>query len=321
MIAYRPMWVAVLVAVVVCAAGCSSSSSRSGGSAAGSLNLTWHAAAGPPGADGVADISCPGANRCVALVDISPGRVSTFDGSSWTQPRPIGAIENPDTIACARPAVCFVTNRDGTSRATYDGVTWTDQGPPVSAFAISCPAGDFCVAVSADGRWASWDGTEWVRHGWIDTPVTLHTLDCTSASFCLAVGYDTSYVFDGASWARSLPTPAGHFDDGTVGCSSATDCTLVADANGNGDVKVAHWDSRRWTTVPAHDKHGYADLACRARFCVYAAGDGIVETHAGTKVGYATLVDGVGSSVSCSPEGWCVAVPGAGSKVFTATIR
>ncbi|HEY1823052.1 MAG TPA: hypothetical protein VGG83_24375 [Trebonia sp.] len=180
----------------------------------------------PDGTDlsGIA-VSCPAANRCLVLEDVSGGvngeLVETWNGTRWSAtavPMPTTAqMEDLGQIQCSTLTDCVADGGEGIDDGdtipvvdTWNGSSFTQVRPPAppgmstAEFdGLSCAARNRCVAVG-DGYAADhsritsfldvWNGRTWKLSGWRGAPgsgdARLTAVSCRSAADCVAVGSD-----------------------------------------------------------------------------------------------------------------------------------
>lgn len=121
-------------------------------------------------------VSCPSPTFCMVL-DSSGDQWFTWNGTSWSTPKPIGAYRpdpNPillDWLACPTSTLCVLVGSNGTV-TTWNGTTWsspqqidpnltdtrgaaavtTNEHPNLGLESVSCPTANFCVTVGSDGN-------------------------------------------------------------------------------------------------------------------------------------------------------------------------
>jgi hypothetical protein len=127
----------------------------------------WTSAAGPWGAAGPGDtaVSCPVPGTCTAVHGTS---VSTkAPGSGWSPPRVIYAGGGLDAVSCPTAEVCVAADASGNVLRESDGVWGAPQKvvPTPSAYTgdgtgLSCPTEQFCMMLTGDGDYATYQGTD-----------------------------------------------------------------------------------------------------------------------------------------------------------------
>lgn len=292
----------------------------------------------------VTSVSCPSASMCVAL-DIF-GRVMTYDGTGWSQPRHIDARPSEHAIACASSSFCAVVGNflgggeDGEA-VTYDGRTWS-TATRVSSRAltsVSCASSRFCAAVGENGQALTYDGRTWTSSSQIDphpagdpSPLApiITSASCTSASFCMAVDdAGQALTYNGTSW--TAPTRIDRGNTGidaelgfnAVSCSSSSFCVaLGGGAHPSSGTYATTYDGVSWSTPSKIEAHGTLEaLSCpTASFCVAVGAQptirpgGYALRYNGTKWSAPRRIERRSSlnSVSCASRRFCVAVGNAG---------
>ncbi len=118
-------------------------------------------------------VSCAAPTFCAA-VDPA-GAVFTYDGSTWSAPRPVDPQAQSDSngmtsISCPTTRFCVAVDDSGHAFA-YDGTTWSDASavdPIVGLATVSCGDPTFCVALNDLGQAATFDGGSWTSPRDID---------------------------------------------------------------------------------------------------------------------------------------------------------
>ncbi len=131
-------------------------------------------------------------------------------------------------------------------------------------------------------------------------------VSCPSRSFCLAVSWDGVYVTwnGGSAWSAPADLPTGSTSGrSALSCASATLC-LLADGSQNGTTgasmtKYAVWGGERWSTPQTLENIDLWSVSCiSASFCM---GVGQMTTPHGNGFGFsATDIASVWSSSSWS---------------------
>jgi hypothetical protein len=179
--------------------------------------------AGADSADLSAGLSCPTANRCIAIgVDqLTAGGggpiMARWNGTRWTaQAITLPADAELRGLSCPRPAKCTAVG------GTVDDTTGTIN--PLVEY---------------------WNGSTWaVQADAAPAGSILNAVSCPNAKSCTAVGQSAGQVtgvaeyWDGTSWtAQDTPNPFGHtnsVDLLAVSCESDFHCTAVGDYGGYG---------------------------------------------------------------------------------------
>jgi hypothetical protein len=163
------------------------------------------------------------------------GRVSIFDGSSWSTPtRGFPDSTTPAavwTLSCWRPTFCAAEGTNGATSALreFDGATWspaTFAGDGQSR-GISCSSDVFCMAIIGTARAARWNGGSWsvVR---VPEPIA-NAVSCVARTFCVAGGGNGDLMtWNGSAWSTGEPQVLAD-DQGweSVSCASRTLCVAL----------------------------------------------------------------------------------------------
>ena len=207
----------------------------------------------------------------------------------WVQ-QPTPPTGQPDAVLsdidCISATHCVAVGGSGPTSSEFvlaeawDGTDWSIQTPATlrpdiraSLTSVSCVGEDFCMAVGAAQRTATyqtfvelWNGTEWTV---IPSPNAgsgnnlLAHVDCATTTFCVAVGYAGGareneglvLMWDGSVWTQ-VTTPALSVEGSLfagVSCPSAVDCRMVGYTyTGENAPVVEHWDGSAWSveTIP-----------------------------------------------------------------------
>jgi hypothetical protein len=268
------------------------------------------------GAEELYSVSCVSAQFCMA--GIGDGKVTTFNGTTWSAPQRIlatGGPNGPLGIICVSTTFCLANNH-----YVYDGTSWS--GPITFAatkdIVTSCGSPTFCVAFADDGDNFRFNGATWSG----PTPVLpyqgiLRSLSCPSISFCMAVDGSNTYTYDGSSW--SAPMQVTHDSDSSVGpglvsCTSASFCVAVPLGGSTFGRTVTSWtwDGTAWTPHAVAKDFTFMGLSCVSpTFCLGITNDLVSYIFDGT--GWSagpwpsteTLND-----VSCAAASFCLATDG-----------
>jgi hypothetical protein len=253
----------------------------------------------------------------------APARTTTTNparAAGWSTPEPVAA-GGLEQVSCA-PEVADCSAVTGTEAFTSTGSRWSGPlplpgfgGPPPAsgpAAVVSCPAPGFCLAVSADGTSARFDGTSWHRAGTLTAAHQPGAVSCASPTFCMAVDAEGfSYRYDGAGWAQ---TAGAWGSASSLSCASPTLC-MAADGG------VAQWNGSAWSKPDSIDQNGQVvAVSCpSSTFCMAVDDtgtalrfDGSAWKSPGPLPG--ARVPGTGASVgepaalSCAGPTFCVAV-------------
>jgi hypothetical protein len=277
------------------------------------------------------DLSCTSATFCAAVDQV--GRLSTFNGSGWTDAAPAPSDGNwYRAMSCATQASCTAVT--DTWLVHWDGASW---GTPVALAAagspgdIACPTTSSCITVSRQGSYR-WDGVQWSL---LTTSLTSQQIRCLSAQFCVALSTNTyggsTYFWDGTEWSgpQAVPTPlSGPEAPRSVACATTTRCFLLAGGDGNSSgwdyTGVATWDGTSWSPIKnlsdnVHSQGG-GDLDCADATTCVLIGDGVgfARSWDGQTWSSPVVMDagaGIPTSISCTSTAFCMAVDGGGFAV------
>ena len=175
-----------------------------GGIPAGAASPTWQVQASlpptpfVPNTPELSSVSCPVANRCVAVGGGSI--VTTSDGGQhWanqTAPRLApGKYLRLVSVSCPSISHCVAVSEAGNSPmilvTSNGGTTWTAQPLFTSASSsasVSCGTVSNCVIVGVGEVLTTIDGgTHWATHT-VPSGVIIYQVTCVTAARCLATG-------------------------------------------------------------------------------------------------------------------------------------
>lgn len=243
--------------------------------------------------------------------------------AGWSAPVPV-ATERLDQVSCATTAACTAVT--ATAAFTSAGSRWSGPlplpgfgGPPPASgpgAVVSCPAPRFCLAVSAGGTSARFDGAGWQAAGTLAAAHQPGAVSCASPTFCMAIDAEGfSYRYGGAGWAQ---TAGAWGSASSVSCASPTLC-MAADGG------VAQWDGSAWTRPDSIDPNGQVvAVSCPSpTFCMAVDDTGTALRFDGSAWGApvtlpAPRAPGTGASgggpdaLSCAGPSFCVAVGSTG---------
>ena len=288
------------------------------------------------------------------------GYALTYSGGAWSKPAPLGAGNNY-TVSCPSETYCVAVTDTGYAY-TLQGSVWssaTDIYPAANSqngqFStsdavkdISCASPRFCVAVTAQGKGLTWNGTTWSAPGSLGLPgipqpapasaYTYAGVSCPRATFCLTGGglRSSAAVWNGTQWSPTPhnPVPASYW---SVSCTSQTFCMIAGGYHAAGDISSV-WNGAAWSGLarPANEGPalGFDEVSCSsAGFCAAidggagvngelattSRGTGIFVWAHGTWAG-PEVIDSKGAldAISCSASGLCVAADNSGN-VFVDT--
>ncbi|HEX8092567.1 hypothetical protein [Jatrophihabitans sp.] len=276
------------------------------------------------GAVDLHSVSCVSAQFCVA--GAGNGQVTTFNGTTWSDPQTIveaGAPDVPlDPIICVSTAFCLAFGDSSTY--VYDGNSWSGPSALAAEGAVvaSCGSPTFCTAFADDGDNYRFNGTTWSG----PTPVLpyqgiLWSVSCPSINFCMTADGSNTYTFDGSAW--SAPMQVTHnvdpfFGPGLVSCTSASFC-LAVPIHASGSWT---WDGARWTAHADPARNHFTGLSCVSpSFCLGVTHDNLAYTFNGTgwSAGRSVAGSDTLTSVSCATTSFCVATDYSKAFVFNGT--
>ena len=126
---------------------------------------TWTSSAGPWGSSVTGDsaVSCPSAGICVAVRGTSVSVRSP--GSGWSSPRAIDGNGHLDSVSCRTLANCTAVDAYG-DVVQFTGGSWspphkvvpTPVGYAGDGVTVSCPSAQFCMVLTGDGDYATYQG-------------------------------------------------------------------------------------------------------------------------------------------------------------------
>jgi hypothetical protein len=154
------------------------------------FNGGWSGTSGDWGS--VSGIACVSSSFCVSV----SGGISQWNGSSWTQPNPYGALGSFTAVTCPSASFCMAAVNSG-DVLSFNGQQWSapvrvEPGQPSSSSTgpyptgISCPSSTYCAAVDNAGAVLQWTGTTWSSSK-VDPSLHLTGISCPSTTFCVAV--------------------------------------------------------------------------------------------------------------------------------------
>lgn len=252
-------------------------------------------------------VSCPSADRCMAID--RDGRALALDGQSWSAPAPIAAsMPLLSSISCSSTTSCVVLSNGYFARASrYDGTSWSapvyldsTHGSPI---AVSCTSQDFCMLLDRWGGARRYTAAGWDDWTEADPGVEVSALSCAGPAFCVAVDIlGRAIGYTGSGWEPPLAV-----DDGrkltSVSCVAPASCVAV-DSEG---FAVTYHDGV-WAQPVRIDGSGLRRVSCAGpRFCAAADAQGRVVTWNGT--GWSqpagTPLDNV-LDLSCASQSFCL---------------
>jgi hypothetical protein len=197
---------------------------------------------------------------------------------------------------------------DGGNVITYNGSAWSSlmSLDPIEGGvgSISCPTARYCVAVDAESRVLTYDGSRWTLRSIFASP-GLGVVSCPTTSFC-AAGHTMGYIltYNGRRWSLSESIDSINSNIGDVSCPTANFCAAL-DSNGN----VLTFNGSRWSSPEMIDRsRRVGAISCpTARFCV-AVGSNEAITYEHGLWSSPVTVAGDLADVSCPTARFCVAV-------------
>jgi hypothetical protein len=275
---------------------------------------TWTPQPLPAGVTELDALTCAAPGACVA-VGLGAGKVPAgelWNGSVWA---PMGTFgrkgDEVDGVSCPAPATCFAvaSRRTGAVAVRWDGTAWQDMALPRAAgalFAVACSAPDACTAFGLDRKHGHpplalrWNGTRWaVQHDVAPKGAAVQSVACPQAAACMAVGISedkdgalagppVAERWNGTRWqpaSAGLPADAVLFD---VDCRAPDACTAVGQATRAQQPLAERWNGTRWARIVTPRLPRAAPSPLLDAFTL-----GLFPSFL---------------SVSCAPEGACVAV-------------
>jgi hypothetical protein len=285
-------------------------------------------------------VACvPGANFCAAIAD---GEGYTFDGTNWSSPAPIDALDGDrQSISCGSANFCVATGSDdaivysgtwGSAQSldvgdraivsvsctaqdfciAANGVgaglvfaagAWTDDSIGGGIAAASCASSSFCVAVDQTGRVLSYDGSGWTAPSKVDGNDALDAVSCPTSSFCAAVDTSGNALTDeGGSW--SAPELISPSDQlDSVSCVASDFCVAVGAYDGTADAPTFVYNGSAWS--PA-GRINATQASCGAYdFCMSNGGGQVFD---GSSWGAATTTNLI--QVACTSTSFCASTAG-----------
>jgi hypothetical protein len=160
---------------------------------------------------GLGEPECPVAGWCVAFDSV--GRVTTFNGSSWSTPTSVFSSPNAadwTDVDCLSKTFCMAVNGVSGYWSRWNGSTWSApkdlaSGTDRSAV-VSCATTTMCVAVDEGGVSVRFDGSSWrpLSASQTYSLSTVVDLACPATTFCAGLLNDGSVAsFNGASWNQA----------------------------------------------------------------------------------------------------------------------
>jgi hypothetical protein len=221
--------------------------------------------------NGRTSMSCASATLCLAST--TSGRVSRYDGSTWSAPQSLFTGDEVIHISCGSATFCLAVTRLGDSRV-FNGTSWsTHVGagtvPILGTTTLSCGAPTLCLLGGTfDNKIHRFNGTAWSS---ISSPGGLiFALSCASATFCVAVDHLTkAYRFNGAAWSTGTQL-AGAVAG--LSCSSSSFCLYR-----NDEGLYQRWTGAAWAAAQggAGSGDGGSVSCLSSTFCIVGGQDGV----------------------------------------------
>jgi hypothetical protein len=276
------------------------------------------------GAVNLHSVSCASAQFCMA--GAGNGQVTTFNGTTWSDPQTIVDAGGPnvplDPIICVSTAFCLAFGQSSTY--VYDGNSWSGPSalPAQGVVVASCGSLTFCMAFADDGDNYRFNGATWSGR----TPVLpyqgiLRSVSCPSTRFCMAADGSNTYTFNGSAWSAPLQVThnaSPYVGPGLVSCTSASFC-LAVPFHGSASWT---WDGAQWTAHADPTANYFSGLSCVSpSFCLGVTADNFAYTFNGTGWSAGRLVSGSTNltSVSCATTSFCMATDYDSAFVFNGT--
>ena len=265
------------------------------------------------------DVSCPTATWCMA-VDLS-GRVSTFNGTSWSTPKAVFARvdgQNPGVRAVSCPTTTFCLAVSDFGYGVYRSGTWaTVRSALAPLHEVDCYNAYKCAVVAgelgSEDRIGYWDGD--MLTGFVDAPWAqgVDAVSCPTAWNCFGLGVaaDESVIglrAVGRGWAATYVGAGHHWADYDLSCAGAQFCMATSY-----ESTAWTWNGARWRSAGAT----WADLglnpvsvSCTSATSCHAVGEMRVGRWNGSTwtVHQLTYSYGGGLVVDCATSSACVVV-------------
>ncbi len=252
-------------------------------------------------------------------------------------------------ITCTEGPFCVVVEAGG-AVTNGDGTDWiapvalppapsvapnpSDPGPGhpgAREISVACPSARFCAIVDNTGSIWTWSDGTWLPTrsftapgpGGIGDPVSLYApgrvgLACPTPSACTAVIGSTALDWNGSAWSEEPvawgPQPGP--TSAAVACPTPSLCAIVT-----GSAVSVRVGTAAWSPPTSIDPGGVLDsISCpTATFCMAADTAGAVVSWDGstwsapaTVLPAATEYPGIGTTVSCTSDQFCMVVNGDG---------
>ncbi len=230
-------------------------------------------------------VSCPTADRCIAVGDSGPTGMSasigsTSDGgSTWIPESAPADAPGLTSVSCGSPTQCVAVGSvegpdAGTAAILFTrdgGESWLETIPSgvLSLASVSCASGSHCVAVGDQLVGSSTSGVilattdggrTWKEQAATTQLPQLIGVSCPTTKHCVGAGGSLGSsnmpapivtVDGGRTWSiESQPSNAGTFS--SVSCGSDSTCVAVSDNIGASSPAIASHDGGvSWSEVAA----------------------------------------------------------------------
>jgi hypothetical protein len=271
-------------------------------------------------------VSCPTFSLCVAVegtqayTNTSPASGTTWSDEGTSAGGSLLAVScAPGTSFCA--AVGDSGALAATNNASLGGWTAPASLPDAAntLTSVSCPSSAFCLAVDNDGNavYSTNAGTNWTKVAAIDATHTLTGVSCSTSSFCVAVDASGNILDSGTPTSAPWSVVGGANDLVGVSCSPGATCVAVDTtghvwASSDASAASATWSETRIA-------NSLKAVACTAEAMCIASTLGSVYASDDPASGAPSWVSQTPdpantiNAVSCTDQGLCAAVDGAGN--------
>ncbi len=264
--------------------------------------------------DGLVAVSCSGTSDCVALTPWSAVRLlGTTVGTSTTLEATHGVATD---LSCASHVLCAAVSSNGyVSTFNGTTWSQPLQAAAAALSSVSCPTNTFCLAVGDNGAFSVLRGATWSAGVSLSGQPSLTAVSCTTAVFCLAVDNDGQYyLWSGVTWsaARDGGQAPKDLAFNSVSCASSTMCVMT-DNTGHVIVWQGNKVAGFFVTRPNSAING---ASCPSeKFCVFgdSLGNGVLFNQGFPATWKSATIDPVAiSEVSCTQTIYCVAIDDSG---------
>jgi hypothetical protein len=217
-------------------------------------------------------VGCASPTECVVTVEF--GRVSMYDGSSWS---PLALIDKTKLAqpACVAGSFCLLEGFKG-ELYSYNGHAWTRRSPAPGLLAyLTCGSSTFCLGFSSDAN---------------DRPEVL--------------------TWDGSSWSAPTLLAAATYGISGASCAGPGDCTAVGDVLG-GHIAL-HLHGTTWS-APIALQNAASNISCAPTSACLAVNNQGAETIDGTTAGpWVDFAPFGAEQVSCPTASHCTVTSNGG---------